>query len=322
MLLNKTSPAKILIAGYLLIFLAGYALLCLPFLQKIPVKSLDNLFTATSAFSTTGFSLFNNSFEGFRNNFCLNFTIALLSISGAMGFIVFSDLYEYLTGRKKQVTFTSRIILKFTLLVILAGTLIFFISIEDLKNIKSDERLLIAFFQSMTSITTVGFNTYPVANIPNAPLFLLTIFMLIGASPSGTGGGIKSTTVTALFAEMKSIVSGNGKPVLFGNIIPEHRIRLAVANFFFYIIVLMIGIYLLLLTENNKNNFDIIFEATSALGTVGLSRGITGGLSILGKIIIIMLMFLGRIGPLSFGMAFMASRNGNNNHEPKEDIIV
>jgi trk system potassium uptake protein TrkH len=176
----------------------------------------------------------------------------------------------------------------------------------------------------MTSITTVGFNTYSVTKIPHAPLFLLTIFMIIGASPSGTGGGIKSTTITALYAEMKSIISGKSGPILLHNKIPEHRIRLAVGNFIFYITVLITGIYLLLLTENDKNNYDVIFEATSALGTVGLSRGITSGLTILGKVIIIMLMFLGRIGPLSFGMTFMVSKNGNNHNQgnTKEDMVI
>src|SRR4030042_6546672 len=116
---------------YFSILIEGIGALVLFFIflsNGTPHPLWESVFHSVSAFCTAGFSLFNNSFEGFRNNFFLNLTIALLSISGAMGLIVFSDLYEYLTGRKKQVTFTSRIILKFTLLVILAGTLIFFIS--------------------------------------------------------------------------------------------------------------------------------------------------------------------------------------------------
>jgi len=280
------------------------------------------VFHSISAFSTAGFSLFPGSFVQFSNNLALNLVIALLSIAGGLGFIVFTEIYDRITRHKKDFSFTTRIILRVTLIMLVAGTLIFFLSVEDLKKLSVGERLLVSFFQSMTALTTVGFNTYPVASIPHAPLFLMTIFMLIGASPSGTGGGIKSTTVTALFAEMKSIVSGRKKAALFGNSFPEHRMRLAVASFFFYMTILVTGIYLLLMTEQGKSTFDVIFEGTSALGTVGLSRGITSSLSSAGKIIIMLMMFLGRIGPLSFGIAFMSSEKNKNKFEKEEDVAV
>jgi trk system potassium uptake protein TrkH len=165
-----------------------------------------------------------------------------------------------------------------------------------------------AFFQSMTALSTVGFNTIATDGLSTSVIFLTILLMLMGASPSGTGGGIKSTTITAVYAEMISILRGVDKVVFRKREIPEYRQRLATANLAFYVIILCIGIYLLTTTEAAAL-YQIIFEATSALSTVGLSTGLTSELSNLGKIIVILLMFVGRVGPLSFGAALFATED-------------
>ncbi len=264
------------------------------------------LFFSISAFCTAGFSLLSDSFEGYRDNFYLNFVIAILSIAGALGFIVLTDLYEKMSGRKSRLTFTSRIIIRFTFTGIFIGALILFLSDPNIANLKPDDRLLTSLFQSITAFTTVGFNSYPIGEITAAPLFFIMILMFVGASPSGTGGGMKSTTVITLYAQLKSTFHKENQVIYLNRIIPQNKVRLATSKFFFYVIVICFGIFLLLLLEH-QNPFDLLFEAISALGTVGLSVGITEQLTNLGKLIIIALMFLGRIGPLSFGLALFSS---------------
>lgn len=294
------------IAFSLVIELAGAIALYLIFLRQNVDSPLWNaIFHSISAFCTAGFSLFNNSFESFPYNFWLNLVIGILSYLGAIGFIVFSDIWQAVTGQKEGITFTSKIILKFTFWVSLAGAFIIFISEPGIESLAGEDRIFVAFFQSMTAMTTVGFNTFPIGELSASVTFLLILLMIVGASPSGTGGGVKSTTITAVYAQMMSTLRGENRVIFNKREIPIHRLRIATANISFYVLFLCIGIYLLTLTENFEL-YRIIFEATSAIGTVGLSTGITGNLSHLGKIVIIVLMFAGRVGPLSLGTALFS----------------
>lgn len=251
--------------------------------------------------------MYNNSFESFAGNFWLNLTIAALSYLGAMGFIVFVDVWRRITNKIQQVTLTTKIILHCTFWVSLAATFIFFVSEPSIQSLPIEKRLMASVFQAMTSMTTVGFNTVRIAGISRASLLLLTVLMIIGASPSGTGGGLKSTTFTALLGIMKSALRGEQDVYFWGRRIPDKRVRWAVASSCFYVTVLVIGTYLLSLTE--QGDFEaILFEAASALGTVGLSTGITPLLSDMGRIIVTFLMFVGRLGPLTFGISLFLSR--------------
>lgn len=309
-----------LIVATLLIELLGAIFLALIFWQEGESNVIwKGIFHSISAFCTAGFSLYSNSFEGFRDHFFLNLVISGLSISGALGFIVFADLFERLSGKKERTTLTSKIIIRFTFVGVILGTAILFLSDPNIAQMAPEKRLMTAFFQSMTSFTTVGFNTHPIGDIAPGPLFFLLLLMVVGASPSGTGGGMKSTTITALYAQLKSTFRGDRDIIFMHKKIPAHRVRMAMSNFFFYVLVLCVGTYLLLLLEQ-QDPFAVIFEAVSALGTVGISTGITGDLSTLGKWIIMVMMFLGRIGPLSFGMALFTP--GDETGEQEEDIAI
>lgn len=157
----------------------------------------------------------------------------------------------------------------------------------------------------MSASTTAGFNTVSIGKLSTTSLAVLIAAMVIGASPSGTGGGIKTTSISVLLGVVRSVMKGQYKQITFLNkTIPLNRVFTAIAATTTYMFTLVIVVYLLTLTEQ-FSFMEICFEAASALGTVGLSMGITADLSNTGKIILSLAMFLGRVGPLSIGIAFL-----------------
>lgn len=302
--------------------LIGAGALYLSFRQAgTPDALWQAIFHSISGFCTAGFSLFNNSLEDYKFNVWINLIITLLSLGGSIGFIVFADVYRKLIGKKGSITYTSRIILRFTTVALTASTVILFLSENEFYAYEFGNQLLVSLFQGMTAFTTVGFNSYPIGAMSSGGIFFVIVLMLVGASPSGTGGGIKSTTITALFAIMKCTLQGRKKITFSGREISAEKLRLATTSFFFYILVLCIGIFLLAHAES-QDIFSLIFEATSALGTVGLSTGATGSLTTAGKMIIIVLMFLGRIGPVTFGLAVLKSESEIQTKDQLEDIAI
>ncbi len=285
-----------------------------------PQPFWNAIFHSVSAFCTAGFSLFNNSMESFAPNAYLNFAVAALSYLGAVGFIVCVDCWRKFTGKVDAVTLTSKIILWSTFWMSVVGTLLIFATQPSIAEKPVEQRLLASFFQAMTAMTTVGFNTVSIAQLSKASLLLLTVLMVIGASPSGTGGGLKSTTFTAVLGVMRSALRGDQEVRFWGRAVPSERVWTAVAGLGFYLMMLVVGTYLLELTESGR--FDqILFEAASALGTVGLSTGITPQLTGMGKLIVTFLMFCGRLGPLTFGMA-LTFRSGLAPKDQDADLAV
>ncbi|MCE5249033.1 potassium transporter KtrB [bacterium] len=283
---------------------------CLYFVFRsagVPQPLWSAVFHSISSFCTAGFSLYSSSFELFCNNFWLNFIVSILSYAGAIGFIVFVDVWRTVRGKTAQITLTSKIIIHTTFWISIVGTFILFITEPSIQCMPSQYRLMASFFQAMTAMTTVGFNTIPISGIARASLLLITVLMVIGASPSGTGGGLKSTTFSAIIGIMKSTLKGSARITFWGYEIPFERVLTAIASLCFYITILVTGTFLLTLTE--KSSFQcILFEAASALGTVGLSMGLTSALTTLGKLIVTLLMFIGRLGPLTFGIALFLSK--------------
>jgi trk system potassium uptake protein TrkH len=149
---------------------------------------------------------------------------------------------------------------------------------------------------------------------------LIILLMIIGAAPSGTGGGLKTTTFTALVGVIRSSILGREKVTFWNKEIPEERIRVAIASLGLYAGSLILGCYLLALTESVPFE-GLLFESASALGTVGLSTGITAQLTPIGKLVLIALMFIGRFGPLAFGIALFFPSGQKNDHG-KEDLAV
>lgn len=313
---------KIVIWFSLIIELLGAILLYFVFAQDGVDKPVwFAMFHSISAYCTAGFSLFNSGFEGYASHTGLNFIIAFLSLAGCIGFIVFADVYQKVFRERKKLTFTSKIILRFTFWILIAATFILFISEPTWSSEATETRWLKSFFQTMTAVTTVGFNTVPIGELSSASLFFIIIMMLSGASPAGTGGGIKSTTISAMFAITRCTLRGQQNVVFMGTRIPTIRLRMAVANFFFYFGIVGIGIFFLLLTETN-DPYAIMFEAISALGTVGLSMGATGSLTVMGKITVIFLMFLGRVGALTFGLSLLKEEDPDDETTKDEEMAL
>lgn len=298
---------------------ALYFMVFLP--HGAPQPLWQAVFHSVSAFCTAGFGLFNDSFESYRGDVWLNLILIALSYLGAIGFIVVSDVWHSCRHGGARVTLTSKIILLSTACISIVGTVLFFLDEPAVQTLPIGERWLASWFQIMTASTTVGFDTVSIGGLSASSLFLLVVVMMIGASPSGTGGGIKTTTFTALWAVMSAVVRRRPEPVFMGREIPETRVRAAVASFLFYCLTLAAGIYALALVETAPLA-DQMFECASALGTVGLSRGITSALSDWGKGIVIWLMFLGRVGPVAMGMAFFRVPASPAREWPEEDVAI
>lgn len=278
------------------------------------------IFHSVSSFCTAGFGLYNDSFESLRGDVGLNLTVMALSYLGAIGFLVVNDAWLSLVRRRAAVTFTTKIILASTAAISLVGTVLLVAAEPTLASLPAGERWLAAWFQIASASTTVGFNTVPIGAISGASLFLLTIVMIIGASPAGTGGGLKTTTFTALWGVMLAVLRRRERPSLLGREIPVVRIRSAIASLLLYSLTLAAGIFTLALVQPQSALADQVFECISALGTVGLSRGLTGSLNPAELGVVTLLMFIGRVGPLGLGLIFFRPRS--HAPEPEEDVVV
>lgn len=280
------------------------------------------IFHSISAFCTAGFSLFNNGFTAYVDNGLVNFIIAFLAIAGSLGFIVVTDFTLLLRKKEHKLSFTTKIIIYGFIVLLSLGYVFFYFCEPSIQILEGSSKGYAAFFQAMTAMTTVGFNTVDFGTF-NLSMLVVTVFLMyIGASPSGTAGGMKITTLTAVLAIIKSRLRGSAKITFLGRVIPFERLYIATSSFIFYTILVFLGTFILTFSESFVLE-DIIFEVASALGTVGLSTGVTGDLTNIGKVTIIALMFIGRLGVLTFGLAiWMKSKNNEEEHILEDDIAV
>lgn len=279
----------------------------------------SSIFHSVSSFCTAGFGLYNDSFEQFADNTSINVIISVLSICGSLGFIVVTDFWNRISGKTRAITYTTKIIFGVLFLLLTIGTLMIYYFEPSVQHL--EKKGLVAFFQTMTALTTVGFNTVPLGAFSLGIMLVVIFLMYIGASPSGTGGGMKSTTFTALIAIMWNRIRNNKQVTFFGKIIPLERLYVATSVFMLYASVIFLSTFLLAMTDTFPLH-QILFETTSAIGTVGLSTGITGSLSIWGKLNLIFVMFVGRLGLLTFGLAILARRNELKTKSDEADLAI
>lgn len=311
------------IGGFVLcVEAAGAVLLWILFARAGVENALWNgIFHSVSAFCTAGFSLFANSLEDFRADTAVNLVVAVLAYLGAIGFLVFADIWENLRRRRHALGFVSRVILVTTLAFSAFGTLLLYFVEPTIAALSGGDRLLAAFFQAMTATTTVGFNTVPMRPLAVGSVMVMYLLMMFGASPAGTGGGLKSTTLATLVALVVATLRGQTRVSVLGHAVPPDRIQLAAASISFYVLVLFVAVFGLAWFEDVPLE-ALAFEAISAIGTVGLSTGVTGGLTDFGKATIIALMFMGRVGVLTFGLALAANvRRGPGERAGPDDLI-
>ena len=278
-----------------------------------------SIFHSVSAFCNAGFSLFSHGLEGYSTDWLINIVICLLIISGGIGFLVMSELKQKRPHNLRtlsQLSLHSKLVISTTLILIIS-TSIMITTMEwhnTLRSLSIPDRFLAGFFHAVTA-RTAGFNTIPVGNFTNVTLFILILLMFIGASPGSCGGGIKTTTFATLIILGSSKLKGLEKPEVFYRTISQESVNKAISLVMTSMLVIIVGTMLMLITERgnipvplSRGHFlKLLFEVVSAFGTVGLSTGITADLTTAGKLILTVIMFIGRLGPLVIVMAISRS---------------
>lgn len=256
------------------------------------------IFHSISSFCTAGYSLWNDSLIHFADSKTMNIVVGILSLAGAMGFIVVADIFNFIIRRTKEISFTTKTIVVTTFSLVAFGTFTLFVTSPGLSLWES-------FFQSVAAITTTGFYSVDIASLSVCSLLILMLMMCIGGSPSGTAGGFKTTAFSSLLALVYNRLRMRSHVEFLGRRIPIMRLYEATSTVLLYTVFLFLSIFMLSWTE--KLSFlDLVFESAAALSTSGLSTGITPHLTWMGKLIIIGTMLIGRIGVVTFGMALLA----------------
>ncbi|HII94875.1 MAG TPA: Trk family potassium uptake protein [Candidatus Methanofastidiosum sp.] len=275
------------------------------------------VFHSVSAFCTAGFSLFKDGFIGYQSSILLNVVISVLCILGAIGFFVIYDVLRFFKSSYKKEQKKLSVYTKFSFLLtvtlILFGFIIIFLS--------EGNSIMASMFQAISSSSTTGFNSVDISIMDLPSLFIMMILMFIGASSGGTGGGMKSSTFGVLVLFTYYLLKGKKDVNIFKRIISPEKIDKAFGIFITSMIFIVVALGILLFTEE-FSFISLLFEIVSALGTVGLSLGITPHLSSIGKLVIISLMLIGRIGPLAIGFSLLGKQKEISFKYPKADIFV
>ncbi|MBC5628109.1 H(+)-transporting ATPase [Clostridium sp. NSJ-6] len=277
-----------------------------------PLDALGiSMFHSIAAFNNSGFDILGNlqNLIPYQSNILLNLTTCGLIIFGGLGFLVIKEIIEKRSFKKFSLH--TKVVLITTGILLVVGTVVL--------KFTEDITWLGAFFFS-TSARTAGFSTYPLSNFTNAGLFILTILMFIGASPGSTGGGIKTTTIFTLYKSIYS-TSTNRHCVAFKRRIPSNVILKAFNITLLALFVVCMGTFILSILEPTYTFMQLLFEVTSAFGTVGLSTGITPNLSDLSKVIISLIMFIGRLGPMTIATIWYF-KEPSNAYYSEEAVII
>jgi trk system potassium uptake protein TrkH len=304
-------------------------------------RVLFSIFHAISAFCNAGFSTLSNGLYsvGIRHNYSVQITIALLVILGGIGFPVLLNVYSFIkqfiivlirkVQRRRihaihtQMNISGRIVIVMTLLLIVVGSGLYFIfeSKNSLNGMDNTQKFIISFFGSVSS-RTAGFNITDISLWGYPTIFLILFLMWIGASPGSTGGGIKTTTFAIALRSAFNSIKGRQHLVIGNREIGSGTIIRVLAIIFLSILIITVGFFCLLISEPTKNPVYLLFESVSAFSTVGLSLANTPSFSDAGKIIVILLMFIGRVGPLTLLTGLLLSYRKNYSRYPEIDIII
>lgn len=283
------------------------------------------VFHSISAFCNAGFSLFPNSLEAFAFDPIINLTISLLIILGGLGFIVLKEGEAILKKKRKLIDLSvhSKVVLWANLILISSLTIYIFFSEYLHAFAKYDlwEQVQLSFFHSVTT-RTAGFNTLPLNIFHSHTIYLFALIMFIGASPGSTGGGIKTTTFAILFQSVKATLKGKDRVEFFDRTVPNIIVVRAISIIVISLMLVSFFILLMMRIEPEHDFLSIFFEVISAFATVGLSLGITPYLSAGGKIVLSLLMLIGRVGPLTMALAIGKSKESEGNVDYPEGRIM
>lgn len=292
-----------------------------------------SVFNAVSAFCNAGMDIISeDSLCGYALDPVINIVTCLLIVFGGIGYIVWWDVVRVWKNRKKlhgryfrSLTLHSKIALSVTGFLIFAGAAAFFVFEYDnpltMQAYSLPEKAMAALFQSVTT-RTAGFATIPQQNLTNASAILSLLLMFIGGSPVGTAGGVKTVTVAVLLVSAFAAIRNREETSLFHRNIPKHAVGKAVAVVCMSFLILFASTVLLAVCTE-ADALDLAYEAVSATATVGLTRNLTPALNIWGKLVIIITMYLGRVGPISLVIAFHTRKeSGSIIKNPTEEISV
>ncbi|NJK40073.1 MAG: ATPase [Oscillatoriales cyanobacterium RM2_1_1] len=288
-------------------------------------------FHSVNAFDNAGFSLFPTGLVAYVASPLLNGVVTLLIIFGGLGYQVIIELYLWLRHRlsgtacHREFSLHFKIVTSMTWMLLLFGMLMFLITEFNnpatLDNLDFSHKLLAAWFQSVTS-RTAGFNTIDIGNMARSGLFLTAILMFIGASPGSTGGGVKTTTLRVLINCTKSALQGRDEVLCYQRKIPDSLILKAVGVILGSAVVVCTATFLVSFAQQNLEFGEILFEVVSAFATVGLSTGITAKLTIFSRLVIIVTMYIGRVGVLLLMLAFFGDPKPSVIDYPEENLLV
>jgi len=294
------------------------------------------LFHAVSAFCNAGFALFSDNLIGYRDNPIVNLTIMALIILGGIGFLVMRELHDIWQRRRKglrwRVSLHSKLVLLTSGILIVAGWLAI-LALElgngSFRGASLGEALWVTLFQSVTT-RTAGFNTIDLNAFGVPTIFLMIVLMFIGASPGSTGGGVKTTSLALFLAALYSRLKGYRVTSVFKRTVPEETVNKTFTLFLLAALWIVVMTFFLLLAEVSGSTaaqthgvlLNYLFEVVSAFGTVGLSLGVTPKLTAVGKLLVTMLMFVGRVGLLTFAFVVVKQAGREGTVYAEENIMI
>jgi trk system potassium uptake protein TrkH len=314
--------AKWVLLSTLMIEGVGTLLLFMRFLQDFPIGQafFHALYSAVSAFNNCGYSLFSDSLVGYQSDVMVNLTVCGLIVLGGIGFIVQYEVVKRLRGGTKKLSIHARIVLLTTAILIFAGAvLIYLFEVNHtLKGMSAGAQMLVSMFQSVTA-RTAGFNTVEIGGLTNDTILILMILMFIGASPGSTGGGIKTTSFALLMLMIWNRFRGREDVNVLNRTVPKEILTRTVAIIFASAFSICMITSVLLFFGGGENMYpaqsrhffvEYLFETISAFGTVGLSMGATAKLNDMQKLAVVVMMFAGRVGPLTLAFSWYSSQRG------------
>lgn len=289
------------------------------------------LFHSVSAWNNAGFGLLKDNLMSYQSSIPINLAITGLIIFGGIGYQVIIEAYSWLVTRSQKIpqkfsfSLNFKVAISTTIFLLIIGTIGFLISeannVHTLAPMPVQDKILAAWFQSVTS-RTAGFNTIDIGKMSVEGLLITMALMFIGASPSGTGGGIKTTTFRILYDCTRSVLRGQEEVILYQRRIPVPLILKAMAVVFGSIIAIIIATLAISFVETDFKMIQLFFEVVSAFATVGLSTGITAALSPIAKLIIIFMMYLGRVGVILAIAAIIGDPKPTVINYPEENLLV
>lgn len=289
------------------------------------------IFHSISAWNNAGFGLLPDILVQYRGSIAINLAITGLIIFGGIGYQVIFEMFIWLRNKlqrsreKFMFSLNFKVAVSTTIFLLVAGTIAFFLTESNdtvnFANLSLKEKILAAWFQSVTT-RTAGFNTIDIGKMTTAGLFVTMALMFIGASPAGTGGGIKTTTFRILASATKAILQGKSEVVVYERTLPASLIFKAVAVTFGSTVTVIVGTILVSVLDRGIDLINILFEIISAFATVGLSTGITASLSSVAKVILVLIMYIGRVGVLLLMAGILGDPKPTVVKYPEDNMLV